>query len=306
MPRPDFPKTLAEFQQRFSTDEACRQYLIESRWPDGYCCPRCHHATAYSIMSRNLLQCVSCRHQISVTAGTVMHRTRQPLQHWFRAACLVTTHTPGFSALQLQRQLGLKRYETAWTMLQKLRRAMVRPERDRLKGTFEVDETYVGGREEGRSGGRMRDSNKAIVVAATQIRGRGTGRIRLGLVPDLSGDSLVGFVEGAVEPGSIIKTDGWQGYAPLKRHGYDHRPQTQGTGKNAGTLFPRVHRVFTHLKAWLWGTHYGVSKKHLPHYLNEFVFRFNRRGMPMAAFQSLLGLTGQHEPTTYHMLYDAE
>ena len=139
-----------------------------------------------------------------------------------------------------------------------------------------------------------------------EVRGRGTGRIRLGVVPDVSGLSLVGFVEASVAPGSTVRTDGWQGYAPLKQHGYDHRPTTQGVPKEAATLFPRVHRVFTHLKTWLWGTHRGVSRKHLPHYLNEFVFRFNRRRTPMAAFQSLLGLTGQHGPTTYSGLYDAE
>jgi len=228
-----------------------------------------------------------------------------PLRHWFWAAYLVTTHTPGFSAVQLQRQLGLKRYETAWTMLQKLRRAMVRPERDRISGTVEVDETYIGGVEEGRRSGRKRDSSKAIVVAAVEVRGRGSGRIRLASVPDLSGPSLVGFVETAVAPGSIVLTDHWQGYAPLRRE-YDHRPKTQGHGKNAPTLLPRVHRIFMHLKTWLWGTHRGVSRKHLPHYLNEFVFRYNRRRTPMAAFQSLLGLTGRHEPTTYKMLYGAE
>jgi transposase-like protein len=306
VPRPDFPKTLAEFQRLFSTEDACRRYLIESRWPDGYRCPRCQHAEAYPVARGVLLQCRACRYQVSVTAGTVMHRTRVALRDWFWMAYLVTTHSPGFSALQLQRQLGLGRYETAWVMLQKLRRAMIRPDRDRIAGIVEVDETYLGGAEEGRAGGRWRDSRKSIVVAAVEVRGRGTGRIRLGIVPDVSGPSLVGFVETAVTAGSTVRTDGWQGYAPLKQRGYDHRPTTQGAPKAAAVLFPRVHRIFTHLKTWVWGTHRGVSRKHLPHYLNEFVFRFNRRRTPMAAFQSLLGLTGQHGPTTYHALYDAE
>ena len=228
------------------------------------------------------------------------------MRDWFCAAYLVTTHTPGFSALQVQRQLGLSRYETAWTMLHKLRRAMIRPERDRIAAPVEVDETYVGGREEGRRGGRQRDSNKAIVVGAVEVRGRASGRIRLAIVEDLSGESLVGFVRSAVVPGSVVLTDGWQGYAPLRREGYDHRPKTQGSGKNSATILPRVHRVFGNLKTWIDGTHHGVSRKHLPHYLNEYVFRFNRRRTPMAAFQSLLGLTGQHEPTTYKMLYAPE
>jgi transposase-like protein len=305
MARPEYPRTLADFQRRFATEEACHSYLVECRWPEGYRCPRCDHREAYWLNTRGLIQCRSCRHQTSVTAGTVMHRTRVPLHQWFWAAYLVTTHTPGFSALQLQRQLGLHRYETAWVVLQKLRRAMVRPERDRISGTVEVDETYVGGLEEGRRGGRQRDSDKAIVVGAVEVRGRAAGRVRLAVVPDVSASSLVSFVEMSVEAGSTLLTDGWQGYAPLRRT-YDHRPVTQGDSKNAANLFPHVHRVFSNLKTWLSGTHHGVSSKHLPHYVNEFVFRFNRRRTPMAAFQSLLGLTAQHAPTTYKMLYDAE
>ena len=132
MTRPDFPRTLAEFQGRFASEEDCRRYLMACRWPDGFRCPRCGEPDAYGLTGRELLQCRACRHQTSVTAGTVLHRTHVPLRLWFAAAYLVTTHTPGFSAVQLQRQLGLGRYETAWTMLHKLRRAMLRPGRDRL------------------------------------------------------------------------------------------------------------------------------------------------------------------------------
>jgi len=304
--RPDFPRTASEFQDWFSTDEACYRYLIESRWPDGFVCPRCQHRRAYDLLSRPVMKCRSCGYQVSVTAGTVLHRTRLPLRQWFLAAYLMTTYTPGISAVQLQRQLGLKRYETAWTMLQKLRRAMVRPERDRIVGMVEVDETYLGGLEKGRRGGRQRDSSKEIVVGAVEVRGRGSGRIRLGVVEKLSGDCLTRFVEEVVATGSVVLTDGWKGYLPLGKKGYDHRPVTQGEGKNAAKFLPRVHRVFSNLKTWLSGTHHGVGSKHLPHYLNEYVYRFNRRRTPMAAFQTLLGLAGQHEPTTYHMLYDGE
>lgn len=304
--RPDFPRTVTDFQTLFATENACRAYLMQSRWPEGFACPVCQHAAAYELRSRDLLKCGDCGHQTSVTAGTVMHGTRVPLRLWFWAAYLVATHTPGISAVQLQRQLGVKRYETAWVMLQKLRRAMVRPERDRIRGVVEVDETYVGGVEEGRRAGRKRDSTKAIVVAAVEGRGEGSGRVRMGVVEDLSASSLVPFVQLAVEPGSVVRTDGWHGYVPLSSHGYDHRSSTVGSGKNASKLFPRVHRVFSNLKTWLSGTHHGVSRKHLPQYVNEFVFRFNRRRRPMAAFQSLLGLTGQHTPTTYKMLYAGE
>jgi transposase-like protein len=303
--RPDFPRTLAEFQERFGADEDCRRYLVACRWPDGFRCPRCGGRGAHEVAVRDLLQCRSCRHQTSVTAGTVLHRTRIPLRLWFAAGYLVTTHTPGFSAVQLQRQLGLARYETTWTMLQKLRRAMLRPERDRISGVVEVDEAYVGGIEEGRRGGRWRDSAKSIVVGAVEVRGRASGRVRLAVVEDLSAVSLASFVEASVTPGSMLLTDGWQGYAPLRK-GYDHRPSTVSDPKKASKLLPRIHRVFSNLKTWLKGTHHGVSAKHLPHYVNEFVFRFNRRRTPMAAFQSLLGLSMQHAPTTHKMLYAAE
>src|SRR3954449_2178591 len=211
MGRPVFPCSLAEFQARFASDAACRHYLAACRWPDGFRCPTCGDAGSYLLAARDLLQCRACRRQTSVTAGTVLGRTRLPLPLWFAAAYLVTTHTPGFSALQLQRQLGLARYETAWTMLHKLRRAMVRPERDRLSGAVEADEAYVGGVEEGRGGGRRRDSGKSIVVGAVGVRGRGSGRVRLAVVEDLSAASLVPFVEASVDPGSTVLTDGWQG-----------------------------------------------------------------------------------------------
>lgn len=269
-------------------------------------CPRCGHSEAGQVATRALLQCYGCRHQVSPTAGTVMHGSRTSLRDWFCAAFLVTTHTPGFSALQLQRQLGLNRYETAWVMLQKLRRAMVRPERDRINATCEVDETYIGGREEGRTGGRRRSEVKAIVVGAAEVRGSATGRIRLAVVPDFSAESLVGFVGRSVEPGNAVFTDGWGGYSPLSESGYIHRPKTQGSRRNASEHLPRIHRVFGNLKTWLDGTHHGVSGKHLPYYLDEFVFRFNRRKTPMAAFQTLLGLSSSNEPTTYKMLYAAE
>lgn len=306
MPRPDFPRSLAEFQAWFATEDDCRAYMMESRWPNGFTCPSCGNGDYYEIRSRNLLKCKRCGHQTSVTAGTVLHRTRNPLRLWFWAAYLVSTHTPGISAVQLQRQLGLSRYETAWAMLHKLRRAMVRPGRDRIRGTVEIDETYVGGVEEGRRAGRKNDSTKAIVAGAVEVRGNGSGRIRLATIEDVSADSLVPFVLQVVEPGSTILTDGWHGYDPLKNIGYDHRATTVGGKKNASKVLPRIHRVFSNLKTWLAGTHHGVSKKHLPHYLAEYVYRFNRRKTPMAAFQSLLGLGAKHQPTSYNMLYDGE
>jgi transposase-like protein len=226
------------------------------------------------------------------------------LRDWFWAAYLVTTHTPGISALQLQRQLGIRRYETAWTMLQKLRRAMRRPQREALREKVEVDETFIGNQEGLRGGRELGD--RALAVGAVEVRDRASGRIRLQVVPDSSAASLSGFVKRNVEPGTVVITDGWQGYAPLSGMGYRHRSKTQGRRERALVILPHIHQVFGNLKTWLRGTHHGVEAKHLQAYLDEFVFRFNRRRTPMAAFQSLLGLTGAHGPTTRKMLYGSD
>jgi transposase-like protein/ribosomal protein L37AE/L43A len=300
--RPDFPRNILEFQARFAEEDACRSYLFDSRWPDGFVCPRCGGGSAGEQPKRRLWECRDCGHQTSVTAGTVMHGTRTQLRVWFWAAYLVATHHPGISAVQLQRQLGIGRYETAWLILHKLRRGMVAPERSLLRGPVEVDEFYVGGIEAGRGAGRKSGSTKAIVVVAVELRGQGSGRIRLGVVPDLSNANLCGFVEQAVEPGAVVRTDAWQGYRRLGVLGYDHRPASQRQAAPGECLLPRAHRSISNLKARLHGTHRDVSKEHLQVYLDEFVFRHNRRRTPMAAFQTLLGLGAGRPPTTYSQI----
>ena len=250
---------------------------------------------------RHLWECAACGYQASVTAGTVLHGTRTPLTLWFWGAYLVATHTPGISAAQLKRQLGLARYETAWLMLQKLRRAMVAPEREPLKREVEVDEFFVGGIEEGTHGARQR-GEKSLCAGAIEVRGRGSGRLRLRVLRDASARSLGDFVAASIERGAIVRTDAWQGYAGLRGLGFDHRPRSQRALRAAGCdedLVPRLHRAVANLKSWLRGTHSGVSSDHLQVYLDEFVFRFNRRRSPMAAFQTLLGLGALHSPTTY-------
>lgn len=221
--------------------------------------------------------CPQCEHQSSVTAGTIFHRSHLPLGVWFRAIWWVTNQKHGVSALGLQRLLGLGSYETAWACLQKLRRAMVRPGRDRLGGEVEVDEAYVGGVEAG--GGHRHLGNKALVAIAAQVEGEGIGRIRMRRIPNASSKSLVGFVKLAIEPRTVVVTDGWEGYAGLKDEGFRHRPRViRRSGKTASTLLPRAHRVASLLKRWLLGTHQGaVSRDRLDPYLDEFTFRFNRR-----------------------------
>lgn len=288
-----------DFQARFPDDSACVDYLAASRWPNGYQCPRCGGNRAWELKRRHLLECVSCHHQVSVTAGTVMHGTHLPLKLWFWAAYLVTTHTPGISAVQLQRQLGISRYETAWLILQKLRRAMVAPEREPLKREVEIDEGFVGGRDSERRSGRDR-IGKQLVAVAVEIRGAGSGRLRLKHLLDASATSLGGFARASVEQGAVVHTDGWRGYLNRALDGFDHRQHKQRRGQpDHQFVLPRAHRAISNLKTWLQGTHRGVSPEHLQVYLDEFVFRHNRRRTPMAAFQTLLGLGAIHMPTTY-------
>jgi transposase-like protein len=297
--RPDFPRSIVDFQERFPDDAACLDYLADSRWPEGFRCPACGGRRAWVLERRHLWECAECHQQTSITAGTVMHGTRTPLRLWFWAAYLVATHTPGISAVQLQRQLGISRYETAWLILQKLRRAMVAPEREPLSGEVEVDEAFLGGQHEGRRGGRQRDG-KALVGVIVEVRGQGSGRLRLALLPDASRDTLTRLVGEFVLPGAIVHTDGWPGYGRLADAGYRHRPRPQRREHpDAQKLLPRAHRAASNLKTWLQGTHRGVSPEHLQTYLDEFVFRHNRRRTPMAAFQTLLGLGALHEASTY-------
>lgn len=298
----DYPRTLAEFYRRFPDDEACLRYLIETRWPEGFRCPKCGGGDARLLTTRRVWVCRACRHQTSATAGTVLHRTRQPLTTWFAAAYLVASLKPGVSALQLQAQLGIARYETAWLLLHKLRRAMVNPDRSRLAGTVEVDETWLGGAQAGLKGGRQRKNRKALMVGvAVERRARALGRLRLEVVPDDTAATLGAFVVRNVEPRSTVISDAWSGYTGLAAKDYTHESLSRAAMKRAGLegdAVPGVHRVVSNLKTWLQGTHHGVGADHLDYYLNEFVFRFNRRFYPMAGFATLLGLGTALPPTT--------
>jgi transposase-like protein len=270
----DYPRTLLELERRFSTEEACRQYLFALRWPAGFSCPRCGGLCAWAT-ARGLWMCGACQYQVSVTAGTIFQDTHLSLILWFRAMWLVVAQKNGASALGIQRALGLGSYKTAWAMLHKLRRAMVRPGRDRLTGRVEVDETYWGGEEEGVVGRLVEE--KAIILVAAQADGAGIGRIRMRRIPDVSRSTLHGFIRTAIEPGSVVITDGWPAYRELTNYHHEPIVISQSEGR-ASALLPRVHRVVSLLKRWALGTHQGaMANEHLDDYLNEFTFRFNRR-----------------------------
>jgi transposase-like protein len=298
----DFPRTLLEMERRFSSEEACRQYLLALRWPQGVVCPRCGGTKGWT-MQRGLWLCSQCRHQTSVTAGTIFQDSRLPLTLWFRAIWQVTSQKNGVSALGLQRVLGLGSYKTAWAMLHKLRRAMVRAGRDRLRGTVEVDETYWGGEEEGVRGRLTQD--KALIGVAAEQDGQGIGRIRLRRLADLTKASLHGFISEAVQPGSTVHTDGLPAY--LGMEGYSHERDVQRRQPKGEHLLPRVHRVVSLLKRWLIGTHQGaIDLEHLDDYLDEFTFRFNRRKSASRGklFYRLVEQAVQTRPAPYHSLVE--
>lgn len=319
---PKFPTSLPEFQRVFPNDAACEAYLEAVRWPDGFVCPTCsHRGEPYRFATRTsvVLRCRACKKNASLTAGTVMQSSHTPLSTWFWGAYLMTTQTPGQSAVQFQRQLGLSRYETAFQILHKLRSGMVRHERDNI-GTdwpVEVDECLVGG--ENRGAGRGVHT-KTIIAGAVEVRTREedgrkhkrgvyAGRLRLAVVPNRTADSLVPFVTGNVIRGAHVRTDAWQAYDYLcEAHGYNHDVMVMaGDPERAEKHLPMIHLVFSNLKTWINGTHHGrIEPKHLQAYLNEYVFRFNRRFYPMNSFHSVLGISARTVPPTYAQLYSGE
>ena len=309
--RSDFPRSLPEFIQRFADDEACFRFLLECRWPGGFRCPRCGHEDGYGLTKRWGFNCASrtCRYSVSITAGTVMHSSRQSLATWLLAAWLMATDKRGISAAQLQRQLGLSRYETAFQMLHRLRAAMVAPDRTLLSGAVEVDETLIGSGKRGRP--EEEAPEKILVVGAVEVRlnaktgAHYPGRVRFRQIPARTAVDLELFVAETVEPGSIVVTDGLKEYGVVTLHGCKHSIQIAGRGGfTKDDVLKHFHLAASNLKAWLIGTHHGApSKKHLQAYLNEFAYRFNRRGNVFAAFQRLLGIAAQVRGPEYEQLY---
>lgn len=254
---------------------------------------------------KHTYQCSACHRQTSVTAGTVMHGSKLSLTVWFWAAYLMATHSNGISARQLWRQLGLGSYKSAWLLCAKLRRAMVDPARDPLSGLVEVDETQISyrTRDDPPAGGGRSGEGKLQVAAAVEVEGKGPGRVRLAVIKDASATTLRTFLKVSVAPGATIKTDGWSGYPGAP--GVTHEPHVVGP-MAAHIVLPWVHRIFSNLKTWALGVYHGLRKDHLQAYLDEFVFRFNRRRTPHAAFRTLLGIGVAIKPATYKMLISAE
>jgi len=305
-------RSLTEFQEAFPDEASCAAFLFGRRWPDGFVCPMCGKGRAAALKSRAYTyECSGCGRQTSITAGTAMHRTKLPLTVWFWAAHLMSTHSNGMSARQLEDQLGLT-YRTAWLLTQKLRRSMVDPDREPLEGVVEVDQAEIPFRV-GDTFFDVGNAGKILIAGAVEVidrdineakpRRKGakdldtrSGRIRLAMIADNSAASIEAFVRANVKLGTTLLTDGHASYPGLT----DYRHDPRVVGKMAGhVVLPWVHRVFSLMKRWGLGTYHGLRRKHIDTYLNEFVFRYNRRFYRHASFETVLGLTAHNEPTSY-------
>ncbi len=300
-----YPRSMGEFLAWFRSDEDCLDYLEWLRWGDEFKCPDCGLVKGWRL-GDGRFKCGGCGARTSVTAGTLFDKTRTPLTVWFHACWLFATAKDGISAQHLQRALEIGSYPTAWAMLHRLRSVVVRPGRDRLAGTVEVDETYIGGEEPGLRGGRQH-GKKVLTGIAVEVRPpRGIERCRMAVLGDASTATLTSFVRENVEPGARVITDGWQGYNGITQDGYFHEPRNQkaarARGEDPQELLPAIHRVASLCKRWLLGTHQGsVDPAHLPAYLNEFVFRFNRRHSRSRGmlFYRVMELAVGHDPVRF-------
>lgn len=298
-----YPASTGEFMAWFPTDTDCLDYLEWLRWPGGFVCPDCGHGRGWQLADARFM-CGGCGSRTSVTAGTIFDRTRTPLTLWFTACWRFATQKDGVSALSLKRSLDIGSYQTAWAMLHRLRSVLVRPGRARLLGMVEVDETYIGGEEPGLRGGRAKGKKSLVGIAVERREPKGFGRCRMALLADASTDSLRAFLADHVEEGSTVITDGWQPYRQAIAGSYTHK-RLVVPGPQASRLLPGVHRVASLAKRWLLGTHQGsVDEAHLASYLNEFVFRFNRRSSRSRGlvFYRVLELAMAHEPVRYREL----
>jgi len=303
----DYPRTWNEFLDWFASEEACRAYLERLRWPQEFVCPACATAQPPYRSSRGRLMCRACGRQSTVTAGTIFDKTRTPLRVWLAAAWYLTNQKQGVSALGLQRVLGLGSYQTAWTMLHRFRHAMVRPDRERLRGLVEVDETYLALTDRvkpiSRVGRKGNTSKVLVALAVEMLQPKGFGRIRLRRIENDSDECVVPFVQESIEPGAQVRTDGSAAYRSLGKLGYEHqRTVMLGSDVPAHVSMAGVHRVASLVKRWILGTHHGsVQPAHLDAYLDEFVFRFNRRTSNSRGmlFYRLLQQAVVTDPVTY-------
>lgn len=303
---PAFAMTALEFETRFANERACWEFLREARWPSGFACPKCQGGKSYFVSGRGLEECAGCGHQTSVTAGTMFHGTRKPLRTWFKAIFEFVSRKDGCNAMDIQRLLGLS-YPTSWTWLHKIRDVFVAKDRRRLDGEVEVDETMVGGPEEGVHG-RDLGTKKLLIAGGVEVTATGAcGRARLAPVDSASAEDLQVFVAEAVEEGALVHTDGLSSYDGLDQC-HTHKVTVIGNPKTASQKFPHIHRVFSLFKRALLGTYHGSwSKKYAAQYCEEFIFRFNRRnsGSRVHLFRRIIGQALRARPRIHLLVGNA-
>lgn len=315
----DCPMNILEFQKMFPDETACVKYLERMRWPDGFCCSKCSQVgEPFKILKRpRVIKCKTCHYETSITAGTIMHRSKTDILVWFWAAHLVATQTPGVSALELQKKLGIDRYETAFQMLHKLRSAMVRPNRNKIgeEWPLELDVVYVGGKTKSGISGK---TSQTPVIIAVEVRQREirdpvtkkikqcaqAGRIRLQTLPNKMAINVDQFAQNCIAPGASIVSDDGAEFSSLSKLGFKHEAvPMRGDKIKMDSTLPMISVVTANLKTWIDGTFHGVIKKHLQAYLNEFMFRFNRRFYRAVSFRSLLELGVLTPSMTYKDVY---
>jgi transposase-like protein len=293
MKKPYQDMSLPQFMSRFQTDAACRKYLVNLRWPEGFICPACGHRLAYELPKRRLFQCKACGRQASVTAGTVMHKTRTPLRTWFLSIYLLAHDKRGLSALQLSKKLEVI-YYVAWTMLYKIRRAMSdRDQAYQLHGIIEMDDSFFGGDKRGRGTSKT----PVIIEASTNDGAVGFARIRV--VAHVDKAAIGEIVTKDVRPGQTIKTGGWRAYTAVWDKGYPHQPWVNLSPEEIKIFLKWVHTLASNAKAFLLGTFHGVGHKHLQAYLDEFTYRFNRRKWEGQIFDRLVNVCANSIGVTF-------
>lgn len=270
-----YPANQMEFEEMFKTEQDCVDYLMLVRWPQGFICPTCASVNHWK-KTKGRIECIDCHTESSITSGTIFHKSTKPLLIWFHAIWWMVAQKNGVSAKGLQKILGLGSYKTSWAWLHKFRRLMVLNGRTKLEGIVEVDEVLLGGKKSGKRGRGA--EGKSLVAVAVEVEGRKTGRVRLAKIPDASSKSLISFIENNVEKSSIIITDEWPSYNSLASKGYVHERQKATSTDEDKEVLPNVHLIASLLKRWLLGTHQSyLNKNKLGYYLDEYVFRYNRR-----------------------------
>lgn len=297
-----YPKNQIEFEEIFKTEQNCVDYLISVRWPHGFECPICGSIRSWK-KSKGRFECIDCHKETTVINGTIFHKSTKPLLVWFHAIWWMVAQKNGVSAKGLQKILGLGSYQTAWTWLHKFRRLMILSSRTKLQGVIEVDEVFVGGKNSGKRG--RGSEGKSLIAVAVEVKCRKTGRARLAKIPDASSESLIAFIEANIDPSSTIITDGWPSYNELSERGYQHIVQKATVKDEDEEVLPNVHRIAALLKRWLLGTHQSyLNKNKLEYYLDEYVFRYNRRSSKSRGllFSRLIEQGVNAEPISYEKI----